>query len=62
MGACREEIIHKGSDYMKKKEIMDCSHCNEWNKELRQCGRIGKCDENKGKKGICWMKSSECEY
>ena len=47
---------------MKKKEIIDCPHCNEWDKELRKCNRIGKCGINKGKESICWMESSEGEY
>lgn len=47
---------------MKKKEIIDCPHCNEWNEKLRKCNRIGKCGRNKGVKGTCWMDSSEGEY
>lgn len=47
---------------MKKKEIIDCPHCNKWNKELRRCDRVGKCGSNKGKTSICWMESSESEY
>lgn len=58
---CNIETL-KRSGKMKKREIIDCPTCRDWNKKLRRCNRIGECGDNKGKKGVCWMEPSEGEY
>lgn len=36
--------------------------CYHYDKINNKCTRMGKCGDNKDKKGICWMDRSEGEY
>lgn len=57
------EVLEWDTSFNKEKIIAyGCPGCCHINNELRECDRVGECGDNKGKKGICWMESSEGEY
>ena len=38
------------------------NNCYYYDRKKDKCKRVGKCGDNKGKKGVCWMDRSEGEY